>query len=94
MFRLRTWLIRRKRRNHQDTFLATLDELNAFKKLVAQQKCPACEGNGLRLEEFVRTPDGWDAEVSHSNCDFHGIINSSGFDFKQIHSKGKARRER
>ena len=80
-----------KRRKHEETLVATLKEAQKFKELVGKQPCTACGHNGLVLEKFVRNPKGWDAEVSCGNCTFHGVINSEGFDFKQISSKGKAR---
>jgi len=88
-----SWIARLRRRKHEPTFLATLSEVESFKALIKKQPCPACgqSGKSLLLDKFVRNPKGWDAEVSCSNCTFHGIINSEGFDFKQISSKGKAR---
>ena len=85
------WFTRFKRRKHEETLLKTLEEAQKFKELVGKQPCMACGQNGLVLEKFVRNPKGWDAEVSCGNCTFHGVINSEGFDFKQISSKGKAR---
>jgi len=88
-----SWFTRFRRRKHEQTFLATLSEVDHFKLLVKNQPCPACgqKGNSLQLEKFVRNPKGWDAEVSCSNCNFHGVVNSEGFDFKEVNSKGKAR---
>jgi len=86
-----SWFTRFRRRKHEETLLSTLAEAKQFKELISHQKCTACGQNGLVLEHFVRTPNGWDAEVSCGNCNFHGVVNSEGFDFKQINSKGKAR---
>jgi DNA-directed RNA polymerase subunit RPC12/RpoP len=87
------WLIKFKRRKHESTFLATLEETRRFKEFVNQQPCPACgqRGNSLQLEKFVRNPEGWDAEISCTNCTFRGIVNSLGLDFKELHGRGKAR---
>jgi len=87
------WFTRFKRRKHEATFLNTLREVEHFKALIKAQACPACgqKEKSLLLDKFVRNPRGWDAEVSCSNCTFLGIVNSEGFDFKQISSKGKAR---
>jgi len=91
--RFTSWQIRFRRRSHLQTFLATLSEVELFKLLIKSQPCPGCgqKEHSLELQKFVRNPKGWDAEVSCGNCNFHGIINSEGFDFKQISSKGKAR---
>jgi len=86
-----SWLTRFKRRKHEDALLATLAEAKHFKDLIGKQPCTACGQNGLVLDKFVRNPRGWDAEVSCGNCNFHGVVNSEGFDFKQVGSKGKAR---
>jgi len=85
-----TWLTRFKRRKHEETLLSTLEEAKQFKELINKQRCTACGQNGLVLDSFVRNPKGWDAEVSCGNCNFHAVINSEGFDFKRINSKGKA----
>lgn len=89
--RVRTWYICFKRRNHSRTFLNTCAEVALFKQLVSKQPCTACGQNGLILDKFVRNPRGWDAEVSCGNCNFHAVINSEGFDFKEVSSRGKAR---
>ena len=86
-----SWLTRIRRRKHEKILLKTLKEAKEFKELIGKQRCTACGQNGLVLEHFVRTPKGWDAEVSCGNCNFHGVVNSEGFDFKQVSSKGKAR---
>jgi hypothetical protein len=86
-----SWIQRFRRRKHSETFLATLAEAHDFKELVSHQHCLACGQNGLVLEKFVRTGTGWDAQVSCNNCNFHGVVNSEGYDFKQVNSKGKAR---
>lgn len=80
-----------KRRHVEPTFLHTLNEVNHFKELVSRQPCTACGQNGLKLKTFVRNPSGWGAEVRCDNCNFNGIVNSEGFDLRQINSKGKAR---
>jgi len=85
------WIQRLRRRKHEPTFLATLDELNQFKELVGRQNCPTCGQNGLKLKSFVRNPLGWSADVDCSNCNFSGVVNSEGFDFVGVDSKGKAR---
>jgi hypothetical protein len=86
-----SWFTRFRRRKHEETLLATLAEAQHFKDLVSHQKCTACGQNGLKLEDLVRGPQGWDATVSCDNCNFNGVINSTGFNFKRINSKGKAR---
>jgi len=86
-----SWFTRYRRRKHESALLATLEEVKSFKDLIGHQHCTACGQNGLILNHFVRNPKGWDVEVSCGNCNFHGVVNSEGFDFKQINSKGKAR---
>jgi len=85
------WLTRFRRRNHEPTYLATLQEVESFKALVASQKCLSCGQSTLELRKFVRNPQGWDAEVACTNCNCMGIINSEGYSFVELHSKGKAR---
>jgi hypothetical protein len=84
------WLTRFRRRKHEETALATLAEVKQFKDLMAKQPCTACGQNGLVLGSFKRSPLGWEAEVSCDNCYFRGVVNSEGFDFKRINSKGQA----
>lgn len=84
------WFTRIRRRKHEQTLLATLEEAKHFKDLIAKQHCTACGQNGLVLGHFVRNPKGWETEVSCGNCNFHGVVNSEGFDFQKIGSKGKA----
>ena len=88
-----SWLRRFQRRRHEQAFLESLRETESFKKLIRQQPCPACgvKGQTLLLAKFVRNPAGWDAEVTCSNCNFTGVVNSLGFELKQLNSKGKAR---
>jgi hypothetical protein len=87
------WFTRFKRRKHEETLLATLEEAQKFKELVGKQPCMACGQNGLKLDKFERNVKGWEAEVScgHENCNFHGFINIEGFTFDRMSSKGKAR---
>lgn len=87
------WFTRFRRRNHEPTTLATLEEIEHFKALVKDQKCLGCNQLTLQLERYVRNPHGWDAEISCTNCKCHGVVNSEGFSFERIHSKGKARKE-
>lgn len=85
------WFTRFRRRKHEETLLATLEETKHFKDLISKQPCTACGQNGLVLDNFVRNPKGWGAQVSCDNCNFHGAVHSEGFDFQKIGSKGKAR---
>jgi hypothetical protein len=89
-----SWFTHFKRRKHGLTTLDSLKEVTQFKYLLGHQACVACGQNGLKLDHFVRNPKGWDAEVHCDNCNFRGVINSEGFDFKEVSSKGKARDER
>jgi hypothetical protein len=86
-----SWFTRYKRRKHEPTLLATLAEAKQFKDLIGKQSCTACGQNKLVLGSFKRNPVGWEAEVSCGNCNFRGVVNSEGFEFKGVSSKGKAR---
>jgi hypothetical protein len=79
-----------KRRNHEATFTETIAEVNHFKSLISQTPCSACTQKQLQLSKFVRNPQGWACEVKCLNCNFMGVVNSEGFDFNQVSSKGKA----
>jgi hypothetical protein len=85
------WFTRLKRRKHSRTTLESLTEVTNFKILLAKQPCVACGQNGLQLDHFSRCPIGWQADVHCDNCNFRGVVNSEGFDFKEVSSKGKAR---
>jgi len=87
------WFTRWKRRNHELTLLGTLAEAKRFKELISHQPCTACGQNGLKLADFIRGPKGWDATVICDNCNFNGVVNSTGFNFRRINSKGKAKDE-
>lgn len=87
------WLTRFRRRHHQDAFLDTLDEVEQFKRLVEAKQCLACGNHTLRLEQFQRSPSGWEAAVSCKNCYSRGLVNSEGFTFEKLHSKGRAVKE-
>ena len=82
-------LERWKRRNHETTFIDSVVELNHFKELVARTSCVACHQTTLEMTAFTRGPSGWDATVRCSNCNFNGVVNQLGFDFKSVNSKGK-----
>lgn len=75
----------------QVAFTESITLTNSMKMLVASTKCPAC--NQLTLE-LVRAEQGSKAyvtEVHCGNCYFTGESNSTGFLFKNVNSKGKAR---
>jgi len=81
-----------RQHNHiEPTFTASIEEVNHFKALINNTSCVACNQKTLQLNRFVHAVKGWDAEVSCTNCNFNGVVNSTGFDFKQVSSKGKAR---
>ena len=79
-----------KRRHHETTFTESIVEVNHFKALVKATPCTACTQRTLQLTQFVRNPKGWAARVNCTNCNLTGIVNSEGFDFNQVSSKGKA----
>lgn len=76
----------------QPTFTQTLTEIESFKQLVKDSKCLGCGQSTLKLQMFARGPEGWEAEVSCTNCPVHGIVNQQGFTFKGLEREkdGKA----
>jgi len=79
-----------KRRHHETAFIASIAEANQFKSLIKSTSCIACHQTTLEMASFTRGPDGWEAQVKCGNCNFNGVVNRLGFDFKQVSSKGKA----
>ena len=75
----------------EETFSKSIATTISLKAQVAQTTCPACQQKTL---ELVRTEQGskaFETEVRCGNCNFHGISNSTGFQFMKVNSKGKAR---
>lgn len=79
-----------RRRRVKQTFVKTVNEVNALKELVEQTKCVACGQQSLQLVQFGRNPNGWEAYVACSNCNVEGMINADGFNFVRVNSQGKA----
>ena len=82
----------------ETVFTESIQLTVSMKAQVASTPCPSCQQKTL---ELVRTEKGsytllkktgsFEVEVRCSNCNFHGISNSTGFQFMKVNSKGKAR---
>lgn len=90
MIRLREFLHKRARKLHKLIFTSDVKEINDFKKLVSDTPCVGCTQKSLQLDGFMKGATGWEAQISCKNCNFKATMNSTGFDAKQITSKGKA----
>jgi len=88
----RNFIERFKRRHAEPTFTDTLSEIDSFKQLVTQSKCPGCKQTMLRVDMFGRGSEGWEAAVHCHNCGVKGIVNSTGFKFEHLEKDGKATR--
>jgi len=74
----------------EQSFTESIKNVNTLKANIENTRCPTCTQVTLRLGTYTRTPQEWGATVSCSNCDFSGEVNSTGFNFVKINSKGKA----
>jgi hypothetical protein len=70
-----------------DNVLAT----RSMRIVIEGNRCPACTQQTLKLTTYITGPKGWEATVACENCNFTGVANQMGFDFKRVNSKGKAR---
>ena len=75
----------------QMAFTESVALTNSMKTLVTQTKCPACNQFTLELVRAEQGSKAYVTEVNCSNCHFIGESNSTGFQFKNVNSKGKAR---
>jgi len=75
----------------EETFIDGIHSAKSMRQVVEGNACPACKQTTLVLEQYVTGPKGWEATVHCSNCFFKGVVNSTGFQFSKVDSKGKAR---
>jgi predicted RNA-binding Zn-ribbon protein involved in translation (DUF1610 family) len=74
----------------QQSFTHSIQLTNSMKALVSQTSCPACTQKTLQLMRSEQGTKAFETQVSCSNCHFTGISNSTGFQFNNVNSKGKA----
>jgi hypothetical protein len=74
------------------SFDKTVAEINRFKEHVQLLACPACTQKTLKVDK-LEVSKLWTADISCTNCDFKGAVNTSGFSFIGVSSKGKAVKE-
>lgn len=84
----------KKKSNPQASFLLSVAESARLRQTVETTPCPACKQQTLTLGKYENGAKGWEAEVSCSNCFFKGVVNSFGFQFSKIDSRGRAREKR
>lgn len=58
---------------------------------VAVTPCPACGQQTLKLSTYTKSKQEWGAAVTCTNCNFSGEVNSTGFTYNRVDSKGKAK---
>lgn len=76
-------------RNEKVRFDGAAKAINAFKNHVQGIACPACTQKTLKVDK-LEVSKLWTADVCCTNCDFKGTVNSTGFSFTGVSSKGKA----
>jgi hypothetical protein len=74
----------------QQTFTKSIMLTNSMKALVSNTSCPACQQRTLNLVRTEQGTKAFETQVNCTNCNFNGISNSTGFQFTNINSKGKA----
>lgn len=87
---LTAYFTRRKRRDPRIVFTDDTVSVRDLKERVSGEKCPACGQKALQLVKFTKTPTAWDAEIQCGNCNLHGVVNSEGSQYLNLHSRGKA----
>ncbi len=75
----------------EQAFTANIASAKTMRTLIEQTLCPACNQQTLTLSRYTTGEKGWEADVKCDNCNFKGTVNSTGFQFSRIDSKGKAR---
>ena len=75
-------LWKKKRKEPENEFINDLKETESFKTMLKTQRCPGCSQLTLVLRSFERGPQGFEAQVSCSNCQtLNGVVNALGFHF-------------
>ena len=77
--------------NPQQTFTDSILVTRALRETVDTTRCPACKQATLKLSTYTSTSKDWGAAVICGNCNFKGEVNSTGFTFSKVDSKGKAK---
>ena len=75
----------------ETVFSESIAQTVSMKAQVAATPCPACNQKRLELLRAEQGTKAFETEVHCGNCNFHGISNSTGFQFLKVNSKGKAR---
>jgi transposase-like protein len=83
-----------KKKVPEQTFVDSVAAAKSMRMVIEGNACPACKQTTLALGKYVVGPTGWEAEVSCTNCFFSGVVNSTGFQFVKIDSRGRAREKR
>ena len=81
----------KNKKNPENEFMADLMETESFKTMLKTQRCPGCGQLTLVLRSFERGPQGFEAQVSCTNCpSMNGVVNALGFHFVGL-TKGVAK---
>jgi len=72
-------------------FAESIEQTRVMQATIAETLCPACKQKQLKLTKHVAGAKGWETVVACENCNFAGVVNSTGFSFDRVNSKGKAR---
>jgi predicted RNA-binding Zn-ribbon protein involved in translation (DUF1610 family) len=79
-----------KKQKPQQAFTESIALTNSMKALVSATRCPACGQLTLGVVRAEQGTKAFETEVQCSNCLFTGLSNSTGFQFNQVNSKGRA----
>jgi len=80
-----------KKRAPEDKFIESIQSTQSLRALIERTHCPACKQQTLKLAKYVTSTKEWGADVTCTNCNFGGEVNSTGFTFSRVDSKGKAK---
>ena len=73
--------------------MGSIESTKSLRLVIEATACPACQQKTLKLNKYTTGTEGWEADVVCGNCRFSGTVNSHGFQFSKVDSKGKAIRE-
>ena len=73
----------------EQSFTDSIALAKSMRALIESTMCPACKQNMLKLSQYTIGKE-WGATFICDNCFFNGEVNSTGFDFRKIDSKGRA----
>jgi len=74
----------------EQKFSESIVSTKSLRALVEATDCPACKQKTLQLATYTKSQQAWGAAVVCSNCNCTGEVNSTGFSFSKVDSKGKA----